>query len=157
MRILSTVIVSGTLAVAALFLVRVLWSRRRRRDEAAHRMLEELERYESAGYLVGRAKPIQNARRGQKLWLRPADRRGPHRGAYQCWLAGGWLPAKAWIAVSGQLGYGPHTGDRQVLYIHQVHVVLTTDARSRARRHRRRGRRALVCSMLWCRLRATRS
>jgi hypothetical protein len=142
MRSFATVLEFAALALGMLFGLGAMRRRRRRRDEAAHRIYEQLERSRSQGCFVGRVRPIQNARRGQKLWLRPDDRSGPRRGSYQCWLPGAWLPAKSRVAVSGSLGYGPHTGDWQVLYIRRVHVVLTDDDFTRAKRHRRRARRA---------------
>jgi hypothetical protein len=59
-------------------------------------------------------------RRGTKAWLRwhGSDER------QDAWFAGAFPPSGAWVVVSGSDGYGPHTKNPRIFYVHKVHDVI---------------------------------
>jgi hypothetical protein len=59
-------------------------------------------------------------RRGTKAWLRwrGSDER------QDAWFGGEFPPRGAWVVVSGSDGYGPHTNNPHIFYVHKVHDVI---------------------------------
>ena len=66
------------------------------------------------------ARITQRAQRGTLAWLR-------WHGSDQwqdAWLEGASPPRGAWAVVSGADGYGPHTHNPRIFYVHEVHDVI---------------------------------
>jgi hypothetical protein len=59
-------------------------------------------------------------RRGTKAWL------SWHASNEQqdAWFEGEFPPCGAWVVVSGSDGYGSHTNNPRIFYVHRVHDVI---------------------------------
>lgn len=66
------------------------------------------------------ARITQRSRRGTKAWLR-WHASGEQQDA---WLEGEFPPCGAWVVVTGLNGYGPHTKNPRIFYVHKVHDVI---------------------------------
>ena len=58
--------------------------------------------------------------RGTKAWLHWY---GSHT-QQDAWFEGEFPPRGAWVVVSGSDGYGPHTNNPHIFYVHKVHDVI---------------------------------
>jgi hypothetical protein len=62
----------------------------------------------------------QRSRHGTKAWLR-WYRSNEQQDA---WFDGEFPPCGAWVVVSGLDGYGPHTNNPRIFYVHELHDVI---------------------------------
>jgi hypothetical protein len=66
------------------------------------------------------ARITQRSQRGTKAWLR-------WHGSddwQDAWFEGAFPPRGAWVVMSGADGYGPHTNNPRIFYVHEVHDVI---------------------------------
>lgn len=126
------------LVIAALALIII--SRRSRRIERDRRLAELWDWMQQQDGVPGQGlarvvRVYQRARRGSKAIIEWADKSRQDAWFYT------WYPSQgSYVVIVGRVGYGPHNGDPNVVYVDQNGVIGSAPAETPAawRRHRAR-------------------